>query len=190
MAEWLHDHGLPGKLVALCRPGSDAEERVVGEAVAEYLRDCGMDVLVTRQPADWPRAASSPVELIQAALGSRVHQERVILPALREGRTVVCLGYVFSALPEARSPEIGARVRNFARGTYSPDLTLLCVSDTVYGAYGAFDVGQRVQVVETVAGTDGMIEQCIRHVAATLGTRRMACEGCESRLFCRAVLGC
>lgn len=80
------------------------------EALAERFRAAGRDVLETRQPTDWYRNEASVQHFHQAG-GSRErarilslfaaadrhrHVHEVILPALREGRVVLCDRYVYA----------------------------------------------------------------------------------------------
>jgi len=74
--------------------------------LAQRLRDLGIPVLLTAEPSDGPvgriikSLTTRPAPEEEARLFTkdrRDHVERVILPALAEGRTVICDRYVHSS---------------------------------------------------------------------------------------------
>ena len=82
------------------------------EALADRLEQDGQSVVTTRQPTDWYRnrrlvrafldEGANPervrVMALMAAADRLAHQDEVLVPALTEGKTVICDRYVFATL--------------------------------------------------------------------------------------------
>ena len=113
-----------------------------------WLRECGVDPVVTRQPGgtglgrklrklllgpDHPELVSRAEALIYAADKAQ-HVEALIRPALAEGRVVVCDRYVDSMIAYQGAGRVldlaeVEQVARWATGGLRPDLTVLLDAD-------------------------------------------------------------
>ena len=111
--------------------------------LAEWLRERGAEVLLTREPGgtklgerlravllDGQAAVSAAAELFLYAADRAQHVEEVIRPALGEGRTVVCERYAdstaaYQGYGRRLDLDFVHQVNRFATGGLEPDLTLL-----------------------------------------------------------------
>ncbi len=114
------------------------------EYLAERLRACGLDVVLTREPggtplaerirellltpADEPMAADTELLLVFAARAQ--HLAQVIRPALARGAVVLCdrftdATYAYQGGGRGLSPERIAQLETFVQGDLRPDLTLI-----------------------------------------------------------------
>lgn len=131
------DYG-PGALIAIC--GFDGSGKTTQlTALAEHFTASGHEVLTTRQPTTDYRnepvvrqfldnggsADRARVLAVMAAADRHKHVHNVILPALREGKIVLCDRYLFSSLVyfEARGVAPGF-VAQINRGIPKPDLSV------------------------------------------------------------------
>ncbi len=114
------------------------------EYLAERLRACGVDVVLTREPggtplaerirellltpADEPMAVDTELLLVFAARAQ--HLAQVILPALERGAVVLCdrftdATYAYQGGGRGLSIERIAQLEAFVQGELRPDLTLI-----------------------------------------------------------------
>ena len=110
--------------------------------LADYLKEKGHEVLVTREPGGCPVAeqirdmlldpgntAITPLtEALLYAAARAQHVEEVIRPALAQGKTVICDRYVDSSVAYQGSgrslgPELVEEVNKFATDGLLPDIT-------------------------------------------------------------------
>lgn len=133
---------LPGKLIVF--EGTDGAGKTTMIARAErYLRErYGAEVLLQKQPTDLSRKTKLFQKMMYCAhheeidyravqlltLSDRVqHNHEVILPALREGKVVICDRYLYTSVANMRARGYW-RERWFfaaARSIRKPDLTFL-----------------------------------------------------------------
>ena len=133
---------LPGKLIVF--EGTDGAGKTTMIARAErYLRErYGAEVLLQKQPTDLSRKTKLFQKMMYCAhheeidyravqlltLSDRVqHNHEVILPALREGKVVICDRYLYTSVTNMRARGY-RRERWFfaaARSIRKPDLTFL-----------------------------------------------------------------
>ncbi|MFD0888867.1 dTMP kinase [Streptosporangium algeriense] len=143
MALPLYDHDLPGTFIAFCGMDGSGKTSLI-EGLSKRLASGGVEPVVTMQPSRYARESPlftryiyHPEErhqvdyraLICLLTSDRLQNlHEVVLPALREGRTVITDRYVFTALAQMRA-------RGFANEEWffeickhvpRPDLTLLC----------------------------------------------------------------
>ena len=132
-----------GRFITL-EGGEGAGKSTQVEALAEALREQGIDCLVTREPGgsqgaeairnllltgDEQRWAARAEALLFAAARSD-HLERTIVPALEAGRWVVCDRFVDSSLAyQGGAGSLGIEavraINDFATGGVMPDRTLV-----------------------------------------------------------------
>lgn len=114
------------------------------EYLAEHLRACGVDVVLTREPggtplaerirellltpADEPMAVDTELLLVFAARAQ--HLAQVIRPALERGAVVLCdrftdATYAYQGGGRGLSIERIAQLEAFVQGELRPDLTLI-----------------------------------------------------------------
>ena len=116
----------------------------------EYLQSLGMPVVQTREPGGSPVAESirqillhpsnkvTPrAELLLYEASRAQHTEEKILPALKEGKTVICERYTMSSLAyqgygRGLDLELIARLNDAATGGLTPDLTLVMLMSDKY----------------------------------------------------------
>ena len=110
------------------------------EAVAQRLRQGGAHVVTTREPggtrlAEWIRdiflheAADVTTEALLAFAGRRDHLRQVIVPALEQGRTVVCdrftdATFAYQGAGGGAPLELLDTLERFVHDGLQPDLTL------------------------------------------------------------------
>ena len=132
-------------------------------ALAGFLRDCGYDVVTTREPGGTPigdqirhvlhdtaNTAMSPTAemLLYAASRAQLVAE-VIRPALVAGRVVLCDRYADSTLAyqgfgRGLDADMLATLTAIATGGLRPDLTLLLDLDVVRGLARRRDEGEEM----------------------------------------------
>ena len=132
-------------------------------ALAGFLRDCGYDVVTTREPGGTPigdqirhvlhdtaNTAMSPTAemLLYAASRAQLVAE-VIRPALVAGRVVLCDRYADSTLAyqgfgRGLDSDMLATLTAIATGSLRPDLTLLLDLDVVRGLARRRDEGEEM----------------------------------------------
>ena len=132
-------------------------------ALAGFLRDCGYDVVTTREPGGTPigdqirhvlhdtaNTAMSPTAemLLYAASRAQLVAE-VIRPALVAGRVVLCDRYADSTLAyqgfgRGLDGDMLATLTAIATGGLRPDLTLLLDLDVVRGLARRRDEGEEM----------------------------------------------
>lgn len=112
--------------------------------VADYLRDRGTDVVVTREPGGVPLAERIRQVLLDAGEGPvpattevllmfaarAAHLEQKIRPALESGCWVICdrftdATYAYQGGGRGLSPRVIAVLENLVQGDFRPDLTIL-----------------------------------------------------------------
>ena len=113
----MRPHGMPGKLITFCGLDGCGKSTMI-KMLSKDLSDAGCDVFVTKQPTDMMRKTNifrtfmdnpdhsmyqyRALSLMAAA--DRVqHINKVILPALREGKIVICDRYFYSCLANLRA---------------------------------------------------------------------------------------
>ncbi|CAM5234032.1 dTMP kinase [Pseudomonas sp. JL972] len=114
------------------------------EYLAERLRACGLDVVLTREPGGTPLAerirellltpADEPMaddtELLLVFAARAQHLAQVIRPALQRGAVVLCdrftdATYAYQGGGRGLSVERIAQLETFVQGDLRPDLTLI-----------------------------------------------------------------
>jgi dTMP kinase len=141
------------------------------QLLAKRLTDLGIPVLLTAEPSDGSvgqviKSLTTRLEPKEEARlfteDRRDHVERVILPALADGRTVICDRYVYSsvAYQGARGLDqeaILAAQRHFAPQPdiiflleIPPDIALERIGSKRGGGFSAFEVLESLQAVDGV----------------------------------------
>jgi dTMP kinase len=139
-----------GKFIALEGP-EGAGKSTQAEMLASYMKDRGHDVVRTREPGGvsiaeqlremllnpgnfiFPRA-----ELLLYAAGRAQHTEELILPALKEGKHVVCERYTHASVAYqgyGRGLDIGLinMLNDIAAGGVAPDAVIIMDIDVAQG---------------------------------------------------------
>ncbi|MEV0675872.1 dTMP kinase [Actinosynnema sp. NPDC050436] len=136
----VHERRLPGSLITLDGPGGVGKS-TAARLVAETLTAAGVPVHATAQPSRAPlgELARHGTDTYQGmalaclCAADRHHQLATeILPALQDGRVVVCDRYVASSLVlqglDGLSPQV---VWQLNHGVYRPDLSVVLTGDPV-----------------------------------------------------------
>ena len=137
----LYKHDLPGALIAFCGMDGSGKTSLIKALVAN-IEAAGGDVVTTMQPSSYARESPLFVKymyhpelrhtidyraVICMLTSDRLqHIHEVVLPALREGRTVITDRYVFTAVAQMRArgyPDESWFV-DICRHVPRPDLTL------------------------------------------------------------------
>jgi dTMP kinase len=154
--------------------------------LAARLADRGIPVLLTAEPSDGPvgqiiRSMTTRLEPEEEARlfteDRRDHVERIILPALTEGRTVICDRYIYSsvAYQGARGLDQEAIIsaqRHFAPQPdiiflleISPDIALGRITSERGGRLSTFEVRENLEAVDAVYR--GLSDPLIRRIDGT-----------------------
>ncbi len=154
--------------------------------LARRLAELGIPTLLTAEPSDGPvgliikslTARPSPEE--EARLFTedrRDHVERVILPALAEGRTVICDRYVYSSVAYQGARGLDQASILSVQRTFAPEpdaIFLLAVPvDTALarigtdrrGSFSTFEVRENLEAVAAVYS--GLTDPSIRRIDGT-----------------------
>lgn len=154
--------------------------------LARRLTDLGIPVVLTAEPSDGPvgriirSLTTRPEPEEEARLFTedrRDHVERVILPALEEGRTVICDRYVYSsvAYQGARGVDQGAILS--AQRPFAPrpdviflleiptDVALARIATERCGRFSTFEVREDLEAVDAVYR--GLTDPLIRRIDGT-----------------------
>ena len=114
---YMKQHDYPGKLITFCGLDGCGKSTMI-EMLREDLSNSGCDVLITKQPTDSMRTTDifrsymdSPDHgknryralSLMAAADRIQHINQMILPALREGKIVICDRYIYSCLANLRA---------------------------------------------------------------------------------------
>lgn len=139
----LYEHDLPGTLIAFCGMDGSGKTSLI-EGLSKRLTARGAEPVMTMQPSRYARESPlfiryiyHPEErhqvdyraLICLLTSDRLQNiHEVVLPALREGRTVITDRYVFTALAQMRARGLANEEWFFeiCKHVPRPDLTLLC----------------------------------------------------------------
>lgn len=132
--------------------GEGAGKGSVLAALAESLRKTGRDVLVTREPGGAPEGAAIRALIVESGAGDwdplcellllmadrAQHVARVIRPALKAGRTVLCdrfdgSTYAYQGAGKGLAPALIASLQAIVAEGARPDLTLLLDVDPAVG---------------------------------------------------------
>ena len=110
-------HGKKGKLISFCGLDGCGKSSMIA-MLSKKLAESGVDIFLTRQPTDMMRntgifrtfmdsSDNSAYEYrslsLMAAADRLQHVNKVILPALAEGKTVICDRYFYSCLANLRA---------------------------------------------------------------------------------------
>lgn len=133
----------PGLFITLEGP-EGAGKTTNREFIAEYLRQLGQQVLLTREPggtelaekirelllAEHSEPMASDTELLLMFAARAQHLQQLIMPALQEGKVVLCdrftdASYAYQGGGRGLAAERIAILENFVQGSLRPDLTLL-----------------------------------------------------------------
>lgn len=112
----------PGKLIVIC--GIDGSGKTtLEEHIANMLRNNNIDYLITKQPSDYYRqhpevrryldtgqcGVTMETLAVLSASDRMIHMDKVIEPALAQGKWVICNRYVYSAYAyfSARGVDLG-----------------------------------------------------------------------------------
>lgn len=133
----------PGLFITLEGP-EGAGKTTNREFIAEYLRQLGQQVLLTREPggtelaekirelllAEHSESMASDTELLLMFAARAQHLQQLIMPALQEGKVVLCdrftdASYAYQGGGRGLAVERIAILENFVQGSLRPDLTLL-----------------------------------------------------------------
>ncbi len=154
--------------------------------LAERLEDMGIPGLLTAEPSDGPagRVIKSMTTRLEPAEEARLftedrrdHVERVILPALAEGRTVICDRYIYSsvAYQGARGLDQDAILSAQSGFAPQPDVTFLLeippdvalgrISSERGGRFSSFEVLEDLEAVDAVYR--GLSDPLIRRIDGT-----------------------
>lgn len=113
----MRPHNTNGKLITFCGLDGCGKSTMI-RIVSSELKSLGIDFIVTKQPTDAMRnteifrtfmdcpdnSAYEYRSLSLMAAADRIqHANKVILPALREGKTVICDRYIYSCLANLRA---------------------------------------------------------------------------------------
>lgn len=126
--------------------------------LAEHLKKQGRDVVVTREPGGTPAAEAireflmdtkqagiSPLSETLLFLAARAeHVEKLIKPALAEGKTVLCdrfadSTYVYQGVARGLGVDFLKHLQRHIIGDFAPNLTLLLDIDPAEGLKRAAD---------------------------------------------------
>lgn len=139
--------------------------------LARRLADLGIPVLLTAEPSDGPvgriirSLATRPEAEEEARLFTedrRDHVERVILPALAEGRTVVCDRYVHSSVAYQGARGVDQAAILSAQRPFAPqpdvifileipaDIALARIGSARSGRFSTFEVREDLEAVDAV----------------------------------------
>ena len=172
-----------GRFIAL-EGGEGAGKSTQLRLLAEELRGRGLEVVETREPGGSPGAEAIRAMVLEGgedrwtarseallfAAGRADHLERVILPALEEGRWVICDRFVDSSLAyQGGAAELGLdevrAINAFATGGILPDRTLVLAL-----AEGGARARARDDVSDRIGGRDKAYHQRVdlafRQIAA------------------------
>ena len=151
MPELSSVHGRPGLLITFEGPEGSGKSTLIS-SLAERLTACGPAPLVTREPGgtrvgerirdvlldpDLPEQTRETELLLMVASRAQLVRQ-IILPALDEGRIVICDRYADASVAyQGGGRELGAEVvdelNQFAVGDAVPDLTFLCLLPPALG---------------------------------------------------------
>lgn len=130
-------HGMPGMLITFCGLDGCGKTTLIRRLAAELERR-GQEVFLTKQPTDFVRNADifrtymdkpnhdayEYRSLSLLAAGDRVqHANKVVLPALKAGKAVLCDRYFYSCLANlhARGYEADQWIYEIAESVAAPD---------------------------------------------------------------------
>jgi dTMP kinase len=139
--------------------------------LARRLADLGIPVLLTAEPSDGPvgqiiRSLTTRLEAEEEARlfteDRRDHVERVILPALAEGRTVICDRYVHSSVAYQGARGVDQAAILSAQSPFAPqpdviflleipaDIALARIDSARRGRLSTFEVREDLEAVDAV----------------------------------------
>ncbi|MGI6553944.1 MAG: dTMP kinase [Bacillota bacterium] len=131
-----------GKLITLEGP-EGAGKTTQSDALLQWLVKAGYDLVVTREPGgtdlgrrirhmllDAGSDITDKAEILLYAADRAQHVEKVIIPALRRGRIVLCDRYIdsttaYQGYARGLGTEFVEQVNRIATGGLVPDLTLI-----------------------------------------------------------------
>ena len=131
-----------GKLITLEGP-EGAGKTTQSDALSQWLVKAGYDLVVTREPGgtdlgrrirhmllDAGSDITDKAEILLYAADRAQHVEKVIIPALRRGRIVLCDRYIdsttaYQGYARGLGTEFVEQVNRIATGGLVPDLTLI-----------------------------------------------------------------
>jgi dTMP kinase len=139
--------------------------------LAERLTDRGIPVLLTAEPSDGPvgriikSMTTRPEPQEEARLFTqdrRDHVERVILPALAEGRTVICDRYIYSSVAYQGARGLDQETILSAQNDFAPqpdiiflleippDVAFVRIASERGGRLSTFEVRENLEAVDAV----------------------------------------
>ncbi|MGB6064315.1 MAG: dTMP kinase [Desulfomonilaceae bacterium] len=154
--------------------------------LAQRLNTLGLSVLLTAEPSEGPAGriirslTTRPGPEEEARLFTedrRDHVQRVIIPALSQGRTVICDRYVYSsaAYQGARGLDPTAIISAQSSFAPSPDVTFLLevpidialarIASARCGSFSAFEVRENLEAVDAVYRS--LIDSSIKRIDGT-----------------------
>lgn len=134
----MYPHNERGKLITFCGLDGCGKSSMI-KMLADDFKEKGMEIILTKQPTNAMRntdifrtfmdeADNSAYEYralsLMAAADRIQHVNKVILPALREGKTVICDRYFYSCLANlcARGYKDDAWIYEISESIIKPDL--------------------------------------------------------------------
>jgi len=186
----------PGTFLAV-EGGEGAGKSTQVDALADWLRAQGHEVVVTREPGSTaagrrlrellldPAAALVPrAEALLYAADRAQHVDEVIVPALQRGAVVVTDRYVDSSLAyqgagrALQTAEV-ARLSAWATGGVRPDLVLLLDVDPALGLARARRVGEPDRIEAESLAFHGRVRQGFLDLAAAAPDRYLVVPAAE-----------
>jgi dTMP kinase len=155
--------------------------------LARRLADLGIPVLLTAEPSDGPvgqiiRSLTTRLEAEEEARlfteDRRNHVERVILPALAEGRTVICDRYVHSSVAYQGARGVDQAAILSAQSPFAPqpdviflleipaDIAIARIGSARRGRFSTFEVREDLEAVDAVYRS--ITDPVIRRIDGTI----------------------
>jgi dTMP kinase len=182
-----------------CKPhfivfeGIDGSGKTTQAAMlAERLKSLGIPVLLTREPSDGPLGltirslANRPTLEEEERLFTedrRDHVSQVILPAIAEGKTVICDRYVHSsaAYQGARGLDPATLIRRNMLFAARPDVVFLIeisvdvalrrISSNRHGGFSVFEARENLGLVDKIYR--GLNDPVIKRIDGTLSSNEL-----------------
>jgi dTMP kinase len=148
-----------------------AGKSIQAKLLARRLEVLGIPVLLTAEPSDGPvgqiiRSLTTRLEAEEEARlfteDRRDHVERVILPALAEGRTVICDRYVHSSVAYQGARGVDQAAILSAQSPFAPqpdviflleipaDIAIARIDSARRGRFSTFEVREDLEAVDAV----------------------------------------
>lgn len=173
--------------------------------LARRLAELGIPVLLTAEPSDGPvgqiiKSLTTRLEAEEEARlfteDRRDHVERVILPALLEGRTVICDRYVHSSVAYQGARGVDQAAILSAQSPFAPqpdviflleipaDIALARIDSARRGRFSTFEVREDLEAVDAVYRS--ITDPVIRRIDGTssLESIHSAIVACLRELGC------